>query len=61
LSEAAIDRIERPSTTPREISSRSLKANAELERFRSRGRIPPDAAKTPLIDGWCRSNSLAIW
>jgi hypothetical protein len=61
LSEAAIDRIEHPSTTPREISSRSLSVNAEWERCRSRGRIPPDAASTPRIDGWYRSNKEAIW
>ena len=40
-SNAAIDRIERPATTPREISSRSDSVNASLERLLRGGRIPP--------------------
>jgi len=49
------------STTPREISSRSVKVNAASQRHRSRGRTPPDGSSTPRTDEWCRSNSLAIW
>jgi hypothetical protein len=60
-SDAAIDRIERPATTPREISSRSVNVNADLERCRSAGRIPPDSATIRWIDEWYRSNNPAIW
>jgi hypothetical protein len=60
-SSAAIDRIELPATTPREISSRSIKVNADLERCRSVGLIPPVSARMRCIDEWNRSNNPAIW
>jgi len=41
----AIDRMERPATMPREISSRSDKLRARLERFRGSGRMPPVVAR----------------
>jgi hypothetical protein len=44
LSDVAIDRIERPATAPREISSRSVKVNANVDRWRAVGRIPPTQA-----------------
>ena len=59
-SEAAIARIDLPTTSPREISSRSIKVNADLDRCRSVGRIPPDPARRSCIDERYRSNSRAI-
>jgi hypothetical protein len=45
---------------PREISSRSVNANARAERRRGRGRIPPDLDNMPPIAEWLRSNNRAI-
>jgi hypothetical protein len=44
-SRAAMARIDSPSTRQREISSRSTKLIANLERRRAGGRIPPVSAK----------------
>jgi len=41
-----------PPTMPREISSRSIKVNARLDRCRWEGRIPPDSARMPWMDEW---------
>lgn len=43
--EAAIDRIEWPATSEREISSLSANVNANRERYRWAGLIPPLSAK----------------
>ena len=48
--EAAIERMEQPVAMPRDISSRSARVNADLERLRSGGRIPPVSARMPSID-----------
>jgi hypothetical protein len=58
--DAAIDRIDWPATTARDISSRSASVNASLDRHRCAGRIPPDAAKIGSIDEWFRPNNWAI-
>jgi len=42
---AAIDRIESPATMPREISSRSDRLKANVDRCRRAGRMPPVANK----------------
>jgi hypothetical protein len=60
LSERAIARADSPAMVPREISSRSLNANARTERRRRRGRIPPDLDNMPPIAEWLRSKSRAI-
>ena len=60
LSERAIARADSPAIAPREISSRSLSANARTERPRSRGRMPPDLDNMPPIAEWLRSNNRAI-
>ena len=60
LRERAIARAESPAMVPREISSRSLNANARAERRRGRGRIPPDLDNMPPTAEWLRSNSRAI-
>jgi hypothetical protein len=60
LIDAAIDRIECPAARARDISSRSAKVSANLERRRGAGRIPPVSAKMPCTDEWFRSNSWAI-
>jgi hypothetical protein len=44
-SRAAMARIDSPSTRQREISSRSTKLIANLERRRAGGRMPPVSAK----------------
>jgi hypothetical protein len=44
----------------REISSRSANVNANLERHRGAGRMPPVSARIRSIDGWLRSNNCAI-
>jgi hypothetical protein len=56
----AIERIELPFTSERDISSRSADVRASLERQRGAGGIPPVAANTPVTDEWFRSNSWAI-
>jgi len=48
--DAAVARVERPSTMPREISSRSINVNVDLDRCRSGGRIPPDLARMRCTD-----------
>ena len=60
LRERAIARAESLAMAPREISSRSVKANARTERRRDRGRIPPDLDNMPPIAEWLRSKSRAI-
>ena len=45
-------RIDLPATTPREISSRSIRVSAAFDRCRSAGRIPPDSATMRWIDEW---------
>jgi len=56
----AIERIELPETSDRDISSRSTDVNASLERQRAGGCIPPVAMKMPATDEWFRSKSCAI-
>ena len=56
----AIARIDKWMATPLEISSRSERAKAKLERILFGGRIPPVRPKMRAIDGWCRSKRLAI-
>ena len=56
----AIERMELPATTAREISSRSARVSANRERLRGAGRIPPVAARIGCIDEWFRSNNWAI-
>jgi hypothetical protein len=50
-SRLAIERIESPATRHRDISSRSASVNANLERRRGGGCIPPVCARIPCIDG----------
>jgi hypothetical protein len=45
----AITRIDRPATSPRDISSRSAIVSAQGDRLRSEGRIPPVGARTAKI------------
>ncbi|MGF6963097.1 hypothetical protein OKW43_000102 [Paraburkholderia sp. WC7.3g] len=52
----AIDWIE---SSARDISSRSASVNANLERRRCGGRIPPVSARIPCADEWFRSKSWA--
>ena len=59
--EVAIERIEWPTATARDISSRSAKLSANRERRRGAGRIPPVSARMRSIDEWYRLNSWAIW
>ena len=61
VSRPAIDRIERPATTPREISSRSGSVNARIDRRLGAGLIPPVRARIPCTAEWFRSNSWAIF
>jgi hypothetical protein len=58
--EAAIERIERPATMLREISSRSANDKAEHERTRGGGRIPPLSDRIRCIEEWPRSKDRAI-
>src|SRR5215469_12408260 len=60
LSERAIARADSPAIAPREISSRSVNANARAERRRGRGRIPPDLDRMPPTGVWLRANRRAI-
>ncbi|SPK77570.1 protein of unknown function (plasmid) [Cupriavidus taiwanensis] len=46
----AIDRTESPAATEREISSRSASVNANRERCRCTGWIPPVSAKILCIE-----------
>jgi hypothetical protein len=59
-SRVAIERIEYRATTAHDISSRSAKLSANLERQRCAGRIPPVSARMRCIDEWLRSNNCAI-
>jgi hypothetical protein len=61
LSDAAIERIERPATKDRDISSRSASVSANLDRRLEAGLIPPVSARIPCIDECFRSNSWAIF
>src|SRR3569832_990817 len=56
----ATERIDWPVTTAREISSRSAKVSANLERRRGVGRIPPVLERIPCTVEWFRSKSWAI-
>lgn len=59
-SSAAMEQIELPVTTEREISSRSANVSAILDLRRTAGLIPPVSAKMRCIDEWFRSNSWAM-
>ena len=50
--DVAIERIEWPAEMARDISSRSGKVSANLERQRGAGRIPPVSARMRSIDEW---------
>lgn len=56
----ATERIDWPVTPAREISSRSAKVSANLERRREAGRIPPVLERIPCTVEWFRSKSWAI-
>jgi hypothetical protein len=49
-SDTAMDRIEVPVTTAREISSRSASVSTDFERCRLAGRMPPVSARMRWID-----------
>jgi hypothetical protein len=53
----AIDWIESPTTSARDISSRSASVSDNLERCRCGGRIPPVSARTPWTDEGFRSKN----
>ena len=56
----AIDRMDRPVATPRDMSSLSDKVSASLERFRTGGRMPPVGASILKIDDDGLSNNRPI-
>ena len=56
----AIERIEQPAITPRDISSHSDNVSASRDRRRGRGRMPPVCFRIPSTEEWWRSKSRAI-